>query len=214
MRFFATPSGPRVRDAMTSGLLDMITTPAQGNRLPGDVWWMADNGCFGDGFPGYGKWITWLEGYRDRAERCRFVVAPDVFRPDLGCGDAVATLNRSLPWMHAIRYLGYPAALVAQDGLEELAVPWDALDALFLGGSTTWKLSQHAARLTTEAKAHGKWVHMGRVNSFRRLRYARDIGCDSVDGTFLAFGPDHNLPELLGWLRDLDNQRSLFGGAA
>ena len=29
----------------------------------------------------------------------------------------------------------------------------------------------------------GKWVHMGRVNSTRRIRYAASIGCDSVDGT-------------------------------
>lgn len=210
MRYCATPSGPRVREVMATGLLDMITTPAQGNRLPDDVHWAADNGCFGDGFPGYGKWITWLEGYRDRAGRCRFVVAPDVFRPDLGVGDAEATIARSLPWLRAIRYLGYPAAMVAQDGLERLDVPWGEFDALFLGGSTRWKLGQYAADLTAQAKARGKWVHMGRVNSHARLRHARDIGCDSVDGTFLAFGPDVNLPQLLAWLRDLDAQPALW----
>jgi hypothetical protein len=34
----------------------------------------------------------------------------------------------------------------------------------------------------------------------KRLRPAASIGCDSVDGTLLAYGPDRNLPELLGWL--------------
>jgi hypothetical protein len=53
---------------------------------------------------------------------------------------------------------------------------------------------------------------MGRVNSLRRLRYAADIGCDSVDGTYLAFGPDQNLPTLLTWI-DPD-QPGLFGGVA
>jgi hypothetical protein len=32
-------------------------------------------------------------------------------------------------------------------------------------------------------KRAGKWVHLGRVNSERRIRYAASIGCDSVDGT-------------------------------
>jgi hypothetical protein len=34
----------------------------------------------------------------------------------------------------------------------------------------------------------------------KRLRYAASIGCHSVDGTFLAYGPDRNLPTLLRWL--------------
>jgi hypothetical protein len=38
----------------------------------------------------------------------------------------------------------------------------------------------------------------------RRLRYATSIGCHSADGTFLAFGPDRNLPRLLGWLTEID----------
>jgi hypothetical protein len=51
---------------------------------------------------------------------------------------------------------------------------------------------------------------MGRVNSLKRLRYAEMIGCDSVDGTYLTFAPDENLPRLLGWLRDLDTQIPLW----
>ncbi len=46
-------------------------------------------------------------------------------------------------------------------------------------------------------------VHCGRVNSLKRLRYAASIGCQSADGTFLAYGPDRNLPVLLGWLHTL-----------
>jgi hypothetical protein len=38
------------------------------------------------------------------------------------------------------------------------------------------------------------------VNSLRRLRHAAAIGCHSVDGTYLAYGPDRNLPTLLRWL--------------
>jgi hypothetical protein len=41
---------------------------------------------------------------------------------------------------------------------------------------------------------------MGRVNSARRWSYADHIGCDSVDGTYIAFGPNQNLPKLQGWM--------------
>jgi hypothetical protein len=91
-------------------------------------------------------------------------------------------------------------------------MPWPWFDVLFLGGSTAWKLGPAARRLTAEAKARGKRVHMGRVNSLRRLRYADATGCDSADGTFLAFGPDVNLPALLGWLRVVNDQQPLWTG--
>ena len=53
---------------------------------------------------------------------------------------------------------------------------------------------------------------MGRVNSLRRVRYTEAIGCDTVDGTYLTFGPNMNLPNLLGWLHP--DQPSMFGGVA
>lgn len=204
MRYFANPT-TGAREAMTAGLIDCIVTPAQGNRIPDGATICADNGCFGKGYPGDDAWYTWLGTLP--ADRCTFAVAPDVV------GDAAATLERSVPWLGKIRGLGIPAALVAQDGLEHMTVPWDQFDVLFIGGTTTWKLGPGARRLITEAKAHRKWVHMGRVNSERRFRYAHGIGCDSVDGTYLTFGPTTNLPKLLGWLKTL-NQLHLFGANA
>lgn len=200
MLYFANPCGPEVVAAMTAGLIGLIETPMQGSRgrieaaHAGGVTWVADNGCFGKGYPGDDAWLNWLARNAHRVPTCMFATAPDVV------GDAEATLARSVPWLRPIRDLGYPAALVAQDGLEELTVPWDAFDVLFLGGSTEWKLGPHAAALTAEAIARGKPVHMGRVNSFKRFAYARRIGCASVDGTYLTFGPDKNLPRLLRWI--------------
>ncbi|MFI1185809.1 hypothetical protein [Streptomyces californicus] len=52
---------------------------------------------------------------------------------------------------------------------------------------------------------------MGRVNSRVRMGIAEWFGCDSVDGTYLAYGPDRNLPKLLKWLDELDDQPSLLG---
>lgn len=111
---------------------------------------------------------------------CRFVSAPDFV------ADARATAERFERWEPAIHAAGLPVALVAQDGLEALRVPWRHFEALFIGGSTEWKLSASAAAIAREAKRRGKWLHMGRCNSNRRLHYARSIGCDSADGTGYA----------------------------
>lgn len=187
-----------------TGHLGYIDTPAQGNRRPPGVKWCADNGCGpgrdgkGKGYPGDAAWLAWLERNAADAGTCLFATAPDVV------GDAEATLARSIPFLPAIRALGYPAALVAQDGLENLDVPWDAFDVLFIGGTTAWKLGPHAADLIRQAKAHGKWVHVGRVNSNRRFLRFELLGVDSVDGTYLTFGPDVNLPKLLRWTSTLE----------
>jgi hypothetical protein len=179
--------------------LACITTPSQGNRLPAGVPFVADNGCFGKGYPGDDEWIAWL-GSLDR-NACSFAVAPDVV------GDARATLERSAPFLPRIREFGFRAALVAQNGLEDLDVPWDTFDVLFVGGDTAWKIGPAARSIVAEAKKRGKWVHMGRVNTLSRLRYAAEIGVDSADGTYLVFGPDQNLPRLLRWLTEVNQPR-------
>lgn len=179
---------------MSEGRIDCIVTPAQHNLIPPGANVCADNGCFGRGYPGDLAWWRWLSDLP--RERLQFAVAPDVV------ADAEATLARSTPWLSRIRELGIPVAFVAQDGLERLSVPWDAFDVLFLGGSTEWKLGEHAQALTRDAKTRQKWVHMGRVNSAIRFRHAWLSGCDSADGTFLSYGPDVNLPIVEGWMRD------------
>jgi hypothetical protein len=201
--YFANPCGPVVTAAMQAGTLGFIQTPAQANALPEGVTWCMDNGAFSAKF-NEAAWWRALVRHSDRASSCLFAVAPDVV------GDAEATLERSLPWLGKIRALGYPVAFVAQDGFDAAEVPcWDDFDCLFIGGTTEWKLGPHARAAVREAKARGKWVHMGRVNSERRYEYARAIGCDSADGTFLTFGPDVNLPKLLAWTRHND-QSPLF----
>lgn len=184
---------------MQSGALGFIDTPAQGNIRPQGVTWCADNGCFGKGYPGDERWLKWLEKHSGNADRCLFATAPDVV------GDAKATLIRSLPHLASIRRLGYRSALVAQDGMDEVGIPWDEFDALFIGGSTEFKLSDVSKELVAEANARGKHTHLGRVNSRKRMRLAHSWGCDSVDGTYLVFGPEKNLPKLLGWLAELED---------
>ena len=159
-----------------------MITPRMRQRPPEGQTWAADNGRF-SAPQDYSddKYLAWLG--RMPAESCLFATAPDVV------GDAAATLAMSAPMLERIRAAGYRVALVAQDGLEELPVPWDDFDALFIGGTTVWKLGDAAADLAREARRRGKWVHMGRVNSQSRMQYAESIGCDSADGTVLKHDP-------------------------
>lgn len=204
MTFYLTGvKGPAALPLLDAGRIGLLDTPANSYAKRPDWTWAADNGCFNDRtYVGDNAWWAWLE--RNAGEPgCLFATAPDVV------GDAGATLARSVPWLPRIRALGYRAALVAQDGLEHLTVPWDELDVLFIGGSTAWKLGPRAADLAHHAIDRGKRVHVGRVNSARRLRHASAIGAHTADGTFLAFAPDTNVPRLTAWLDQLHAQPHL-----
>jgi hypothetical protein len=179
-----------------------MLTPMIGNKVDfNGTLWAADTGCFNQPEKyDQESYLGWLRERSQYAKRCLFATAPDVV------GDAVATMEKSIPMFPLLRAEGYRAALVAQDGLEDMGIPWDDFDCLFMGGTTSWKLSETAYQIATEADNRGKWVHQGRVNSWRRLKAAAVSGYDSADGTYLVFAPDVNLPKLEGWLDSLNNQ--------
>jgi hypothetical protein len=83
----------------------------------------------------------------------------------------------------------YPVALVSQDGIMKMrsSIPWRDFDCLFVGGSDNHKLGREGAEIISEAKAHNKWVHVGRVNSATRI--LKFYNSDSWDGTHLGFMP-------------------------
>lgn len=158
--------------------LGLLTSPASANHphhaIHNGAWWAMDNGAFTNfDAPAF---IRALKRYR-KITRCLFVVAPDVWQ------DAAQTCDLFEEWHWVIRYCGYPVAFVLQDGMSQHEMRWDDFDALFVGGSDEYKLSDEARRYVQEAKQRGKWVHMGRVNTPKRLQQAKEFGCDSVDGT-------------------------------
>lgn len=156
--------------------------------------WGADNSAY-SGFS-EGRFTNML----DRIETVPgllWVAAPDVVE------DMEATLRLFDAWQPRLAARGLPVALVAQDGLEDVDVPWVHLDALFIGGSTEWKLSDQARQLCKEAKDRGKLVHVGRVNSKRRLTHLARWGCvDSVDGSGFSRWPDTKIPRGLRWIAE------------
>lgn len=195
----ANPSSPAIVAKMMdgSGELGYIDTPKQQNHRPPGVTWCADNGCFSAKWK-QEPWWAFLQRHAHEAATCLFAVAPDVV------GDHAATLARSTPWMPKIRALGYKVAFVAQDGVTpDTVLPWADFDVLFIGGTDEFKLGAEAAARVAEAVSLGKTAHLGRVNSYKRLQYAVDIGCTSADGTFLTRAPDHNLGRTLRWFAKL-----------
>lgn len=114
----------------------------------------------------------------DNRHLCRFVCAPDV----------VASARRTLECFKAWRERlnDWPVALVAQDGQENLPIPWEQIDAIFIGGSTEFKESRAAVDIIKTAQILGKWTHVGRVNDPHRFDKFLELGVDSVDGTGLA----------------------------
>jgi hypothetical protein len=152
------------------------------------------------------------------AGKTQFVVAPDVV------GDWEKTLERSKPWLAEIRKSGLPVAFAAQDGIEKHPekIPWDDFDVLFIGGSTAWKLgfnpidgvfrptdaqlrksgfNNDFTKMLKQARAKGKRIHMGRVNSWKRAEMANyGMQLDTMDGNFIGVAPDKNLPQVLSWL--------------
>lgn len=181
------------------------TGGSPGRKFLNDVAWAADNGCYSNPNLNVDRYLSWLSGLKEFQTTCLFATAPDVV------GDCKATWLRSEPVLPQIRALGYAAALVAQDGIDDRSIQWDAFDCLFIGGSTEWKLSAEILPLVRQALSRGKWVHMGRVNSLRRLLRARFYGCQSTDGTFTAFGADKRLPQLERWLDFINAQPVLVG---
>lgn len=163
--------------------------------------------------------------------RCLFVAAPDVVgRPLLeacACGVGVP---------YEIRHRRYPVAFVAQNGLTASKVPWRSIDCVFIGGTLEckpcgyvrptsetgrrcptcgarlhdWKIGPDAAHIVQRARLRGRWVHMGRVNTRRRLHYAAVIGVDSVDGSGFSKWPREMLERHGGLLRSLAEQRRLM----
>jgi hypothetical protein len=150
--------------------------------------WAADNDAF----------LAWNpDKYRAMLERiwgrrgCLFVTAPDVV------GDSPRTLERFEEWYDDLVSVLQPIALVGQDGMTPEDVPWQRIDALFVGGSSIWKCGEEARALVGEAKRRGKWVHMGRVNTDQRMRLAESWMVDSIDGTSVSRFRDTHLPKRL-----------------
>jgi hypothetical protein len=204
--------------------LGVLYTPAAGNSIE---WagkrglpWACDNSCFG-GLDAP-KWLRFLANLAAFETRPLWVACPDAV------ADAGKTQEMWCVWQPVLTSLALPIAFVLQDGIErmkwrpQLTLAWDQITAVFVGGSTEFKVGDDAARLSLEAHQRGKLVHFGRVNSWTRIVYlARrmrdgELWCDSIDGSGWSRWGDINIPKAIRWIDQAmsDKQQVLFGGIA
>lgn len=149
-------------------------------RLGRNVPWCLDNGVYTNRFE-LNYWLAKIEALSEYKDTLLFIVIPDVI------GDCSATLEKFQHYRNMVK--DFPVALVSQDGIKKQAknIPWDDFDCLFIGGSDEHKLGKEGGWILNQAKKRGKWVHVGRVNSAKRI--LQFWQADSWDGTHLGFMP-------------------------
>lgn len=112
-----------------------------------------------------------------------FVIAPDVV------AGGYRSLALSLSWVPTLRACSLVLVPV-QDGMAyEVVAPYiDEWTGIFVGGSTEWKLATMAewGRVARERDAY---MHVGRVNTVRRIQACQLAGAHSFDGTSVTRFP-------------------------
>ena len=124
-----------------------------------------------------------------------WIVCPDVV------ADAVETRKLYRYWLPKLLDIA-PVLVAVQDGM----TPWDARDALqrgaagvFVGGTTDWKLSSlpmWGRFKVLRDLPRPCYLHVGRVNSAKRISACIAAGADSFDGTAVLRSGGLALPGL------------------
>lgn len=128
-----------------------------------------------------------------RSSKYKWVACPDVV------GDSDETLKRFKNYEPRIRSLGYNLAYVLQDGVTLDKIPFSDISAVFVGGTTNFKLSDIAYEICKIAVDKNKLVHIGRVNSIKRIERFLAVA-DSFDGLSFSYYSRSRLPNVLRWL--------------
>lgn len=93
--------------------------------------------------------------------------------------DREESLRMAAEWLPKLRGIA-PLLFAVQDGMTEADVPDGC--GVFLGGSTEWKLAT-MRRWGEFCRMTGRYYHVARVNSGRRIAAAKEAGADSIDGS-------------------------------
>jgi len=171
-----------------------LRTPLTGYQLAG-VPYGLDNGCFSGTLPK--AWDRLLDEAEEHTPV--FVAMPDIF------GSARRTMD--LFTYFELKTNGLPRALVLQDGIADVEIPWDKISAIFVGGTDAFKIAPEAINAAKCAKMLGKWIHVGRVNEAKRVRNWIELA-DSIDGSGISRF-DHMLENVLAMIRNEHPQQSL-----
>lgn len=161
-----------------------------------------DNAAYGASVSGRewseSEWLALLQRVRIRGLNPLWALVPDVV------SDRDGTLERWERYLPVVRRFGFRPAFAVQDGMTPSDVPSEAT-VVFVGGSTEFKWGTLQTWTT-----HFPRVHVGRVNSYRRLWQCHDAGAESCDGTGWFRGDQgsvRKIPALRAYLEEASGER-------
>lgn len=207
MRSFFSRTGTRTTLAAAKKARWGILVSASGVwRTEGFDIWVADNGAWSDftqekAFDAnrFARFIGWVAAQAKAGNPPRWIALPDIVM------GGVASLDLSMAWLRWLRRIPAMAStrfmLVVQNGMEACADTLARLRRIvgpmvgvFVGGDTAWRLQTKGF---WRAFTHmlGALLHVGRVNSAKRIESCGKIEADSFDGTSIVRFPK-TLPEL------------------
>ena len=140
-------------------------------------------------------WIKLLEWAKLSGRDPLWTLVPDVV------GDRLGTLRAWEKWAPVTASYGWPLAFAVQDGMVPSDVPAEA-SVIFVGGSTAWKW-----RTVSMWCENFPSVHVGRVNTYRRLWQCHDAGAKFCDGTGWMRGDQKQLRGLMTYLAESSGER-------
>jgi len=167
--------------------------------------WALDNGAWS----AYQQGKSFDEDAFSRAidkvgEGADWVVLPDIV------AGGMASLDLSLKWLHRLRGMPEQQLIAVQDGMcvDDVRDYLGPMVGLFIGGSTPWKLATLDA-WPALARRKGCYLHVGRVNSLKRIKACAQVGANSFDGTSIIAFPD-SINMLTRGVISSQQQQSLF----
>lgn len=129
-------------------------------------------------------------------DNCLFVTCPDIV------GNAKRTMEI---WKHRDRFsVEFRLCLVVQNGMEDMDIPWDETDAIFIGGKDPWKDSAACLDIVKTGVILEKHVHCGRVNQIKRYKTFAEAGAHTCDGSSIAIH-DYKLRAIANEYRQIQN---------
>ncbi|MFL1449438.1 hypothetical protein ACI77O_13655 [Pseudomonas tritici] len=138
-------------------------------------------------------------------EGAQWIVLPDIV------AGGMASLDLTLKWKDRLGE-GFPSVtlIAVQDGMcpDDVREYLGPMCGLFIGGSTEWKLTTMDA-WGQLARRTNCYMHVGRVNTLRRINACAQAGADSFDGTSVMAFPDSIFTLNRGVLTG-QHQQSLF----
>ena len=170
----------RNRAALLSHGWRLLLTPGQHEKPVDGFKYALDNGAWsayqsGKPFDGVG----FLHAMERVGAGADWIVIPDIV------AGGMQSLEFSRHWIPKLRKVGTPLLLAVQDGMAvEDVIP--VLDlgniGIFVGGTTEWKLRtlHEWGELAAFCHCH---LHVGRVNTKRRIKLCQEARADSFDGS-------------------------------